>query len=239
MAKKQYFLIVDTETTQSNMVADFAAVIVDKKGNVVAQCAVLVREFYLDQQNHPLFHSKDADPLWGQANLPKRYDNYDAMLDKGTRMLASVNAINNWLSKVAGKYAPTLAAYNLSFDLDKCIKSGIDLTSFDRSFCLWQAAYTKWGTSKKYRQFILDNHFFKPPTAFGNMSYSTNAETMARFILGAELPDEPHTALEDIIFYELPIFKALSKTQPLAWFLNEIQPYNWRNVQVKDWFIVK
>ena len=34
MAKRDYFLIVDTETTQTDMVADFGAIICDRKGNI-------------------------------------------------------------------------------------------------------------------------------------------------------------------------------------------------------------
>jgi len=35
------------------------------------------------------------------------------------------------------------------------------------------------------------------------------SETMARFIFGADLEDEPHTALEDAQFYEAPILHYL------------------------------
>ena len=48
MSKKQYFLIVDTETTQNNLVADFGAVIVDRKGKIITQCAVMVDGIFTD-----------------------------------------------------------------------------------------------------------------------------------------------------------------------------------------------
>ena len=40
--KKHYYLIVDTETTQKNTVADFGAVVVDRQGNIVEQFGVLL-----------------------------------------------------------------------------------------------------------------------------------------------------------------------------------------------------
>jgi hypothetical protein len=53
-----------------------------------------------------------------------------------------------------------------------------------------------------------------------------------------ELPDEPHTALEDIIYYELPIFCALAKKMSKKDLQNS-RAYNWRACQVKDFYRVK
>ncbi len=46
MARKKYFMIIDTETTQTDKVVDFGAIVVDKKGNVQTSCAILVREMF-------------------------------------------------------------------------------------------------------------------------------------------------------------------------------------------------
>ena len=236
MGKKTYFLIADTETTQDSMVADFCAVICDRDGRVYTQCAVLVKDIYTDSENHPLFHMSDGGSLWGKQNLPRRYAHYNSMVENGVRMIASVAAINNWLLKAYAEYKPILTAYNLSFDVGKCENTAIDLTVFTERFCLWYASYSRWAKTKKYRQFVLDNHVFSNPTDLGNMSYKTNAETMARFVLGeAGYPDEPHTALEDVIDYELPILKALVKGYPKKKWINP-EPYNWRELQVKNWF---
>lgn len=239
MAKATHYLIIDTETTQNQKVADFGAIITNRKGEILASCGVLIREFYLDRENSPLFHSKDADPLWGIANLPGRYAAYDAMLQDGRRMLASVAAVNRWLAKVNVKYRPIATAYNKAFDWHKLANSGIDVEQFEQSFCLWHAAANKWAKTKAYRQFILENVGFNPPTKHKNMSYQTNAEVMARFVLNdPNMPDEPHTALEDAKDYELPILHRLlqvTKTKDLF----TATPYNWREFQVKDWFAPK
>jgi len=151
MAKKQFYLIVDTETTIDEKVADFAAVIVDRKGRIAAQCAILITGIYNDRENHPLFFNEYSGDLWKKSSLDKRYDNYWQMLANGSRMLASVAAINAWLAKAAIKYNPTLTAYNLSFDLGKCVNTGIDLSFFENQFCLWHAAFNKWAHTKQYR----------------------------------------------------------------------------------------
>lgn len=239
MAKRQYFLIVDTETTQDNLVADFGAVICDRNGKIYNQCAVMVDGIFTDKENHPLFHDfGDTNTIWSKKALPKRYEKYNNMVKNGRRMIASVTAINRWLSQAQGKYNPMLTAYNLPFDTNKCDNTGIDLTVFSERFCLWSAAYTKWAKSKNYLRFVLNNHAFNPPTEKGNMTFQTNAEIMTRFVLNnPELADEPHTALEDIIYYELEIFKALMKNTSKAQLL-EVTPYNWRETQVKDHFKV-
>lgn len=240
MAKKDYFLIIDTETTQTDRVADFGAVVVDRTGRIFAQCAVMVNGIFTDMENHPLFHTKDADPLWGQAGLSRRYDAYNNMVSSGMRQIASVSAINRWLDKVKATYDPYCTAYNIAFDRDKCNKTGIDLGQFaEKSFCLWHAAAAKWSHTKKYREFVLAVHAFNPPTKHGNMTFKTNAEVMARFVLdNPTLEDEPHTALEDVLYYELPILIKLVKNQKKAEWLNP-PTTNWRKNQVKDWFTAK
>lgn len=230
-------MIVDTETTQDGLVADFGAVVCDRKGNIVNQCAVLVGGIFTDPDNHPLFFTSDPDGIWSKDGQDRRYKAYDRMLNSGSRMIASVNAINNWLGKAAAQYQPILTAYNLAFDLDKCVNTGIDLTFFNGSFCLWHASFAAWAHTKAYRKMVLDLHAFNPPTRFQNMSFKTNAETMARFCLNQPfLEDEPHTALEDVIYYEMPILRKLCRTKSNRWLLDNRVRADWRKVQVKEWF---
>ena len=229
MAKKQFFLILDTETTMKNTVADFGAVICDRQGVIHNQCAVLVNGHY---GTFELFHDKHANDIWGYEGLNKRKANYVNMLDNGTRMLASVNAINKWLQQAIGKYNPELTAYNLAFDKDKCENTGIDITGFKSSFCLWQAAVGNICKTKAYKQFILDNHRFNNPTKFGNMTFNTGAETVAGFISG-NMVIEPHTAIEDARDFEVPIMVEILKKKNWK---EKITPFNWREFQVNNHF---
>lgn len=231
MAKKQYFAIVDTETTIKGTVADFACIIADRAGNIHAECAVLVADHY---GVHELFHDKNAkEEIWTQRGLARRKSVYTAMLAEGSRMVASVSAINRWLEKAKAKFNPELTAYNLAFDNEKCNNTGIDVLMFDKSFCLWHTAVAHFAQSKSFRQFILENHCFNSPTGKGNMTFKTNAEVMASFVHGAMLPPEPHTALEDAKHYELPILKAIVKRKKWR---EKIKSYSWQDFQVKNHF---
>lgn len=232
MAKKQFWAILDTETTMENTVADLAIIIVDRNGEIHNQMAIMVKGHY-DQ--FELFHDKKANDIWGYAGLERRKANYVDMLNSGRRMLASVNAANKWINQAIGKYNPTLTAYNLAFDLDKCEKTEIDLSGFNSKFCLWQAAIGNICNSKKYRQFVMENHLFNSVTEKGNMTFSTTAESVCGFING-EFLKEPHTALEDARDFELPILQAVIKKRDWR---EKMVPYNWREFQVKDHFIAK
>jgi len=234
--KKDYYLIIDTETTINDKVADFGAVIIDRQGNIQTQCGVLVSGvFGID----PLFYipKEEASSLWSKQGKDRRFIKYNEMLENGTRMLASVNAINLWLAQVAGQYDPILTAYNLPFDMDKCNKTGIDLTMFKNSFCMWRAAFNKYAMTKSYKNFTMQIHAINPPTKLGNCSFQTNAEVMTRFILDEpDLQDEPHLALEDIVYYELPILKRLIQTTKKSVFMDPELAFDWRKVQLKNHF---
>jgi hypothetical protein len=232
MAKKQYFAILDTETTMANTVADFAIVICDRNGTIYNQCAVMVKDHY---GKFELFHDKAANDIWGYAGLERRKNNYVEMLNSGKRMLASVNAINRWIDTAIGKYNPQLTAYNLAFDVDKCQKTGIELGGFSNKFCLWQASVGNICSSRQFKQFALEQHAFNSPTEFGNMTMQTNAEIVAGFVTGNYVK-EPHTALEDARDFELPILREIIKKKKWQ---DKITPYNWRAFQVKDHFSVK
>ena len=232
MAKKQHFLIIDTETTINDHVADFGALVCDRKGNIIKDCAILVGDFYGKER---LFHDPNANDIWGYAGLIKREEAYARMLLEGTRSIATVAAINRWLEKVAATYAPTMTAYNLAFDASKMANSGIDVSMFPDRFCLWHAAAGIYGGSKEYRRFVLANHLFNAPTALGNMTYKTNAEVMASYLSGSMLPPEPHTAIEDARLYELPILLDIVKKRNWR---ERLKPYCWQDYQVRDHFTV-
>lgn len=229
MAKKQYFLIIDTETTITDKVADFGAIVCDRQGNIVKQCGTMVAGvFGIDS----LFFDRNNGGIWSQKSSDRRTDTYRDMVTAGTRMMASVNAINRWLDQAIGAYNPELTAYNLPFDVSKCQNTGIDLTKFVNRFCLWAAASNVICKSKDYRKFIIDNHLFNSPTEKGNMTYKTDAETVTRFLSGQNIP-EPHTSMEDIIGYELPTLVHILKKKNWR---KKLQPYNWQEFQVKNHF---
>jgi hypothetical protein len=239
MAKKKFFLIVDTETTQTGKVADFGAVIVDKQGTIHREMGILVGDFFSDRTNHPLFHIYgDKNDVFSKASLPKRYERYEQMLQTGERYLASVGAVNRWLVKAAQHYNPVATAYNIAFDREKLTNSGIVFNElFPEQFCLWHAAVAKWGQTRAFREYVLSQHHFGNRTKHGNMTMRTNAEAMAAFITGNDSL-EPHTALEDARDFERPILAALVKNTSPQVYMNP-PPYNWRHWQLKDHFAAR
>lgn len=232
MGKKQFFAIVDTETTVKDTVADFAIIIVDRKGEIFNQCAVLVRDHF---DGAELFYIPNQRGDWSLEYAKQKRVAYNEMLNSGVRQLASVNAINKWINQAIGKYNPILTAYNLAFDLGKCANTGIDLTGFTNKFCLWHAAAGNICVTKDYRNFCLANHGFNNVTEHGNMTYKTNAEMVCGFLRG-EFIAEPHTALEDARDFELPILLAIIKKK--NWQEKSIA-YDWNKFQTRDWFIAK
>lgn len=228
VTKKQHFLVIDSETTITDKVVDFAAVITNREGEVINSCAVLVNGIFgVDD----LFYDKSAG-LWGKRNLPVRMANYHQMLETGARIIASVAAINRWLDKARVTYNPELTAYNLAFDASKCKNTGIDLSGFSRRFCLWHAAASTICKTKDYRNFIAENHLFNTPTSKGNMTYRTDAEAVSGFLAG-KMSDEPHTALEDIVGFEIPVLVSILRKRKWR---DSLESYNWVKFQVKHHF---
>ena len=232
MARKQYFCILDTETTKNDHVADIGIIIVDREGKIYNQCAVLVHDYFTTEE---LFYDLNVSGFWGKAAAAERRVKYDSMLKAGTRQLASVAAVNKWINQAIGRYNPILTAYNLAFDKNKCELSNIDLSGFTEQFCLWGAAVGNICQTKAFKQFALENHAFNNVTEHGNMTFKTNAEIVCGFIHG-EFKEEPHTALEDAKDFELPILTAILKKRD--WRAKSV-PYNWREFQTKNHFVAK
>jgi hypothetical protein len=197
---RHFYLIVDTETTKKQTVADFGAVIVTKQGEIVERFGAMVLGHF---GTMPLFADATApdSALWSEQSAKRREKDYYSMLDTGERSIASPALINQWLVRVNAQYAPVLTAYNLAFDLGKCRNTRIDLGIFGQSFCLMKAAKRQIGTLAEYHDFCHDNRFL----TLALRKPSMTADTMAKFILGVSLEDEPHTSLEDAQFYEAPI----------------------------------
>ena len=197
---RHFYLIVDTETTKKQTVADFGAVIVTKQGEIVERFGAMVLGHF---GKMPLFADATApdSALWSEQSAQRREKDYYSMLDTGERSIASPALINQWLVRVNAQYAPVLTAYNLAFDLGKCRNTRINLGIFAQSFCLMKAAKRQIGTLAEYHEFCNANGFLTAKLRKPSMT----ADTMAKFIFGTSLEDEPHTALEDAQFYEAPI----------------------------------
>jgi hypothetical protein len=104
---RHYYLIVDTETTTRNTVADFGAVVVTKQGQIIEQFGAMVLNGHFGVL--PLFSDPSADPsaFWSEQSAKRRAKAYDAMLASARTLdLASPALINQWLSGVNARYNP-------------------------------------------------------------------------------------------------------------------------------------
>jgi DNA polymerase III epsilon subunit-like protein len=206
MSKKQYFVIVDTETTIEQTVADFGAVVMDRNGRIVDQIAVLVSDHF-DRFDLWFDPSVNASAFWSEQNARARRKKYESMLNSGMRSIASAGYINSWLARVRGEFQPRgLTAYNISFDRSKCYNTSIDLGGFTQ-FCLLLASrrYLKRCSAHVYPKWAINNGYV---TKTGRESYSADAVSHWFY---RNLPVEPHTAVEDARDFEAPILKALLK----------------------------
>jgi len=224
MAQKQYFLIVDTETTIKDTVADFGAVIVDRQGTIYKELGILVRGEF---GTHKLFYDKNSsDEIWTIAGLKRRNQHYKDMLNAGTRTMGSPLAINRWLTQAKEAFPNLIfTAYNAEFDLRMMRNTGIDTQGFADIFCLWKASVNKVSGNKKYIEHCIARKWLT-----AKLNFKTSAEPMAEFAIGHELPAEPHTALEDILYYELPILLWLVKNK--SYLKYSQNGYNWREWQL-------
>lgn len=216
--RKRFYIIVDCESSLTRKAVDVAFAVTDKQGRVYASCAVLVNGVYGKDE---LFYNRDSG-FFGLKNLEERKATYQDMIKDGRRMLASVRAINKWLLQAHETFRPTLTAYNLPFDEGVCKNTGIDLTIFERRFCLWKESARVFGSRKSYAQFLIDNGYFS-----AKLNGLTNAEVMAHYVTGSN-DLEPHTALEDIVDFEIPILVSLLKQKKGF----QHKPYNWREFKL-------
>ena len=207
--KKHTTLIVDTETTKNQTVADFGAVVVDRQGVILDRLGAMVTGHFgkFDLFSDP---TAPSDSLWSKQSAKRRAKDYFAMMENGQRIWASSAYINQWLAVVNARYQPTLTAYNLTFDLGKCRNTGIDLGIFSRSFCLMKAAKRTIGKTADYEKFCRRHGLV---TAKGNIRMT--ADAMAKFCNFSDdryglMDDEPHTALEDAQFYEALIWQRIA-----------------------------
>jgi len=207
--KKHTYLIVDTETTKYQTVADFGAVIMTRDGTIIEQFGAMVGGHF---GKMPLFSDPKADPsaFWSEQSAQRRAKHYDDMLESGERSISSPALINKWLERVCGQHDPILTAYNIAFDFGKCRNTKINLGIFSSRFCLMKAAKRHF-VNEDYMRFCVENDRLTP-TGLA----STTADSMATYIIGNDLAPEPHTALEDARDYEAVILAKILETTTRA-----------------------
>ena len=83
--KRKFFLLLDTETCQNGKVFDFAVQVIDRKGKIHSELAVLIPEFY---KTGDFFNRRNIGGIFDSANMPKRLEQYENLIDSGSRLFA-------------------------------------------------------------------------------------------------------------------------------------------------------
>jgi len=182
--KKNIYCLIDTETSGFSDVYDLGLVIFDKKGNEI---------FSRNYLNMDIFgNEKMMENAYYNWKMPLYYDNKEIFrCDTRSMMYDFLNIL-----KLYG--VTHLLAYNLSFDLkaldktyQKFCERKFDYTKYNL-VDVWRIAIETKINSDKYRKFCKDNNYLTPKGY-----YSTNAESVYRYITGDNEFIEEHTALSD------------------------------------------
>lgn len=191
MAKKKYYMVIDTETC-GDYVFDIGYRVIDRKGNCYASGSYVVKEFIDSPSVLDMFEDKFTRNKIGKYyyDLWKHYDNF---------IVEEFNQIHFIVNNLIKQYDATICAYNIVFDLQHLEKTAEYFgknTFFDydiETIDIWHMAMSILGT-KKYIRFCMKHNLL---TAANNIS--TGAETMYRYITNNPTFKEEHTAHEDCI----------------------------------------
>ena len=216
MANKEILLIVDTETTIIQTVADFGAVVVDlSTATILEQTGVLLWDEFTSKE---LWYDKSVDDheYWSRKNSKIRKKDYEGYIVAGWRTIGAQAWVNGWLIRMQEKYDPIVTAYNMGFDFAKCRNTKIDLGIFSERRCLWrEGAKIAYPNDADYVDFCHARGYLTKAGAI-----STKADHVAHFLLQGNhdvYEKEPHTALEDARDYEFPVAMDLYKRGIIPW----------------------
>lgn len=188
--KKKYFMILDTETC-SDMVFDFGYVVIDRKGNKVAEGSFLCEEYMnnpevLDMFNDPFTKTKIAG--------------YYFELYKGSRAFEVMPfaEIRRTINQVQQAFNATVCAYNAAFDTSHLDKTAREF-GYKKFFKgdvkymdIWNMALSTLCDSRNYLKFCATHELW---TAKGHPQ--TGAEAVYKYLIECPEFEEKHTARED------------------------------------------
>lgn len=192
MAKKKFYIVLDTETC-GDYVFDIGYRIIDKKGKCYAAGSYVMQEFMTDPDALEMFTNR-----FTSRKIAKYY--FALWQNDGKFTVAPFEQIRTIINAAIQEYNAIVCAYNISFDLAHLTKTA-EYFGYDSFFDdatieildIWNVAMCILGT-KKFIRFCMTNKFY---TAKGYIQ--TSAEIMYRYIINDATFEEAHTAHEDCI----------------------------------------
>lgn len=195
MEKNTYFIVVDTETTNSiddPLCYDIGFAVIDKTGHVYESHSFVVADIFLDKE------------LMSSAYFADKIPQYWVDIKKGKRVLKSFFNIKKAFAQCVRKYKVKIVlAHNARFDYKSLNLTQRFLTSSKYRF-FFPFEVEIWDTLKMSRE-VLNNL-----KEYGEFCYNNDyltkrlckrftAEIIYRFITGDNSFEESHTGLEDVL----------------------------------------
>ena len=195
MEKNTYFIVVDTETTNSiddPLCYDIGFAVIDKTGHVYESHSFVVADIFLDKE------------LMSSAYFADKIPQYWVDIKKGKRVLKSFFNIKKAFAQCVRKYKVKIVlAHNARFDYKSLNLTQRFLTSSKYRF-FFPFGVEIWDTLKMSRE-VLNNLEEYEEFCYNN-DYLTKrlckrftAEIIYRFITGDNSFEESHTGLEDVL----------------------------------------
>ncbi len=194
--KKNYYIILDTETANSveqPLPYDFGWAVIDRKGNIYKKYSYVIYEIYCEQKE-----------LMKTAYYAKKLPQYEKEIREGKRKIVSIWTTRKEFIKCMKEFNTNIVcAYNMGFD-KRALNNDIRYISkswlrwfFPRETefkCIWHMACTCVMNRPSYIKFAEEEGLISEA---GNVK--TSAEACYRYIKGDITFEESHTGLEDCL----------------------------------------
>ena len=227
MARKKYFLVIDTETCNSieqPFCYDIGYAICDRMGNMVVKRSFVVAEMFLDNKD-----------LMASCYFSEKIPQYWEDIKNEKRQLKSIFNIRKQIKADMREYKTHMVgAYNMGFDkralnntIRYCSKSLVRwfFPFGTEYFCIWNMACQVIMNSVKYIKFAIQNGL---ESEAGNIQ--TSAENCYKFLTNSIDFVESHTGLEDVEIEVAIMAECYKKHKKMS---KKINPACWRIPQRK------
>ena len=192
--EKEFFVVLDTETTNSiddPLAYDVGFAVVNDEGRVFEAYSFVVAEVFLDKELMENAYFKEKIPMYWED------------IKAGRRTLAKLSTISRTLARTMKKYNTNIiCAHNARFDYRSTNTTQRFLTSSKYRY-FFPYGVEIWDTLKmarkafndsQYDEFCYNNNYI---TKNGRKRYT--AEILYRFITNNIDFEESHTGLEDVL----------------------------------------
>lgn len=227
MAKKKYFVVLDTETmntVEQPLPYDIGWVICDRFGNIFEERSFVVAETFLDMKD-----------VMKSAYYAEKIPQYWEDIKSGNRVIKPMWTIRRTLIDDMKKYnTKRVGAYNIGFD-KRALNNLVRYTSKSwlrwffpfgtEFFDIWNMACSMLLNTKTYIEFALKNGLVSEAD-----NIQTSAECAYKFITKDTEFSEEHKGLEDVKI-EVAVMASCYKTHKKI--ENSVNSACWRKVQRK------